>query len=278
MDLDLEHLRGWIGREETASETLTPEILRRFNALFDSEGDLSDGATAPVMIHYCLCQPAAPMTGLGADGHPARGGFLPPVPLQRRMWAGGRLDFTGGIRVGELVTRITRVQDVTAKQGRTGTLCFLTLEHSYTSGGRPALTEVQNIVYREPVAEAKPATPPAAAPAGTSQRRISPVAPFLFRYSAITFNGHRIHYDAPYAREVEGYPGLVVHGPLQATLLTRFAQDLRGAVPSRVTVRAKSPIFDVADFTLNAVDDGAAMTLWSASEGGPVGMEAQVEW
>ncbi len=278
MQLDLDHLRQWIGREETAAEILSAETVRRFNALFDDESDLSVGAAAPVMIHYCLCQPAAPTAGLGDDGHPRRGGFLPPVPLQRRMWAGGTLDFAAPLRIGDLVTRTTRVADVDAKEGRTGLLCFLTLEHRYTSAGQPALTEVQNIVYREPVAEARPAAPPAAAPAGTHQRQIAPSPPFLFRYSAITYNGHRIHYDAPYAREVEGYPGLIVHGPLQATLLTRYAQELRGGPPARVTVRAKSPLFDVADFTVNARADGAGMTLWTAALGGPVSMEAQVAW
>ncbi|TKW65451.1 MAG: protein dehydratase [Paracoccus denitrificans] len=278
MQLDLDHLRGWIGREDTSSEPMTVETVRRYNALFDRESDLSDGAAAPVMIHYCLCQPAAPMAQLGEDGHPARGGFLPPVPLQRRMWAGGTLDFTGEIRIGETVNRTTRILDVTAKEGQSGLLCFLTLEHSYLSGPRAVLTERQNIVYREPAAEAKSGAAPDPAPTGTSTRQIVPTPPFLFRYSAVTYNGHRIHYDAPYAREVEGYPGLIVHGPLQATLLTQFAQDLRGAPPRRVTVRAKSPVFDVAPFTLNAVEDGPALNLWSATEGGPVGMEARVEW
>ncbi|MGA0539562.1 FAS1-like dehydratase domain-containing protein [Neotabrizicola sp. VNH66] len=278
MPLDLDHLRRWIGREDQSSERVAPETVRRFNAIFDSETDLSDGAAAPVMFHYCLCQPAAPTEGLGEDGHPARGGFLPPVPLPRRMWAGGTLDFTGEIHIGEVVTRTTRILDVTAKEGRSGLLCFLTLEHSYASGGRPALTERQNIVYREAEAGTQATAAPEAAPAGAQIRRVLPTPPFLFRYSAVTYNGHRIHYDAPYARGMEGYPGLVVHGPLQATLLTRFAQDLRGMRPSRVTVRAKSPLFDVAPFALHAVQDGAAMTLWSAAEGGPVAMEARVEW
>lgn len=278
MELDLDHLKTWVGREEHASEVVTDDLVMRFNAIFDRQSGTANGDAAPVMIHYCLAQPAAPTSELGDDGHPARGDFLPPIPLQRRMWAGGTLDFTGNIRIGDEVTRTTRIAGIEAKQGRSGLLCFLALEHDYSSGGRPALTERQNIVYRAPAAETGNTAAGAPAPVGAHSRRIIPSPPFLFRYSAVTYNGHRIHYDAPYSREVEGYPGLVVHGPLQATLLTQFAQDLRGSVPARVTVRARSPLFDQDDFTLHAREDGHAMDLWTATDGGPVGMEARVEW
>lgn len=278
MPLDIEHLRSWIGREESADEILTPDLVRRFNAMLDREGDTSPGAPAPIMIHYCLCQPAAPTASLGDDGHPPRGGFMPPVPLQRRMWAGGGLDFTGDIRIGETVTRISRISDVSMKEGRSGVLCFVTLEHVYTSDGRPALTERQNIVYREPAAEVRAKAAPEPAPAGQHVRRVTPTAPLLFRYSALTYNGHRIHYDVPYTRDVEGYPGLVVHGPLQATLLAYHALDLKGTRPSQFNVRAMTPLFDTADFTVNATAEGEAMRLWTATTGGPVAMEAHARW
>lgn len=278
MPIDIDHLRTWIGREESAAEILTPDLVLRFNAMLDREGDTSPGAPAPAMIHYCLCQPAAPTATLGEDGHPPRGGFMPPVPLQRRMWAGGTLDFTGDIRIGETVTRVSHIRDVTMKEGRSGVLCFVTLDHVYTSDGRPALTERQNIVYREPAAEARTKAAPEPAPAGEHTRRVTPTPPLLFRYSALTYNGHRIHYDAPYTREVEGYPGLVVHGPLQATLLAHHAQDIRGARPSHFSVRALTPVFDVADFTVNAAAGDDGLRLWTATVGGPVAMEAHARW
>ncbi|MDR5652132.1 FAS1-like dehydratase domain-containing protein [Ruixingdingia sedimenti] len=280
MTLDIDHLRGWIGREDSAAETVTPELVHRFNATLDRQGDTAPGAVAPLLIHFCLGQPAAPTAGLGEDGHPARGGFLPPVPLPRRMWAGGGFTFHDDIRVGERVTRRSRILDVTVKEGRSGVLCFVTVEHRVDSDGRAVLTERQDIVYRaaETGGAKAPATPPAAAPAGAQSRRITASAPLLFRYSALTFNGHRIHYDTPYAREVEGYPGLIIHGPLQATLLAHLAADTRGARPARFSFRSLSPIFDTADFTINAEPDGDALKLWTARIGGPVAMEARAEW
>lgn len=278
-DLDIDHLRQWIGREETRSELLTPSLADRFNAIFGRAGDSAEGAPAPAMIHLCLALPAAPMDQLGPDGHPARGGFLPPVPLPRRMWAGGAFAFAGDIRVGELVTRRSTIRDVAVKQGRSGTLCFVTVDHRIASGTRPALTERHDIVYRDldpPGAPAK--APPPPAPQGARCVTVQPTAPLLFRYSALTFNGHRIHYDAPYAREVEGYPGLIVHGPLQASQLVHLAETIRGRVPRTFEFRSLSTIFDTAPYTLNATEDGDALKLWTAQLGGPVAMEARATW
>lgn len=276
MELDIEHLRSWIGREEVKSELLTPSAVERFNATFDFEGEPRDGDAAPVMIHLCLAPPAAPTSQLGPDGHPARGGFLPPVPLPRRMWAGGSFAFTGDIRVGETVTRRSTIRDVTVKHGRTGTLCFVTVDHRIDSNGREAVRERQDIVYRgTDSAPAKPAEP---APHGAHRHRVEPSAALLFRYSALTFNGHRIHYDAPYVRNVEGYPGLIVHGPMQATMLVQFAAQIRGRRPALFEFRSLSPLFDDADFTLNAADDGEALNLWTAYADGPVAMQARATW
>lgn len=275
-DLDIDHLRQWIGREETKSELLTPAAVDRFNATFDFTGEPRDGDAAPAMIHLCLAPPAAPTAQLGPDGHPARGGFLPPVPLPRRMWAGGSFSFTGDIRVGETVTRRSTIRDVSVKHGRTGTLCFVTVDHFIDSNGREAVRERQDIVYRgTDSAPAKPADP---APHGAHRRRVEPSAALLFRYSALTFNGHRIHYDAPYVREVEGYPGLIVHGPLQASQLVHLAEKIGGRVPARFDFRSLSTIFDTADYTLNAEVDGDALRLWTAQIGGPVAMEARATW
>lgn len=276
MEIDIDHLRGWIGREEVQSELLTGALVQRFNATFDRTSALEDGAQAPLLIHLCLGQPAVPSAELGPDGHPARGGFLPPVPLPRRMWAGGAFHFHAPVRIGEVVTRRSVIEDVTLKHGSTGTLCFVTVTHHIESAGRKVVTERQDIVYRD--AGAPPRMMPEAADLGAHHRQIAATPTLLFRYSALTFNGHRIHYDAPYVTGTEGYPGLIVHGPMQATLLAQYAADLRGAVPERFTFRSLSPIFDTHDFTLNARDDGDAVLLWTAAIGGPVAMDACAIW
>ena len=278
MEIDIDHLRGWIGREQKDSEHLSPTLVRQFNATFDRDSGTEIGDDAPLLIHFCLAQPTVPTMALGEDGHPARGGFLPPVPLPRRMWAGGAIQFFGPIRIGETVTRRSVITDVTLKQGRTGPLCFVTVDHDVTSDGLKVMTERQDIVYRGASPTGTTAAAPAPAVAGEHNRTVAPTAPLLFRYSALTFNGHRIHYDKPYATGVEGYPGLIVHGPMQATLLCQYAADLHGKPPRYFRFRSLSPIFDDADFTLNASTDGAGLKLWTARTGGPVAMEAQAEW
>ena len=280
MQVDMDHLRRWIGREEREKELLTPALVQRFNATFDRKGDVENGAEAPLLIHLCLCQPAAPTAALGPDGHPARGGFLPPVPLPRRMWAGGAFNFHAPLRIGATVVRHSVIRDVVLKEGRTGPLCFVTVEHAISGDGAPALTERQNIVYRaaETPDGKPPKAEPPAAPEGIHHRRIAATPPLLFRYSALTFNGHRIHYDAPYVREEEHYPGLIVHGPMQATMLCQYAADLRGAAPAHFDFRSLSPLFDTDDFALNAAEEKDGMKLWTARPGGPVAMEARVAW
>lgn len=277
-DLDIKHLRQWIGREVRKTELVTDAMVDRFKATFDQEGAAKDGDPAPIMIHLCVAPPAAPTIGLGPDGHPARGGFLPPVPLPRRMWAGGAFTFHDDIRVGERVTRRSTIRDVTVKEGRTGTLCFVTIDHSLDSAGRLVIEERQDIVYRglDAPSGARRAAEPAAA--GAHRVTVDPSAALLFRYSALTFNGHRIHYDAPYVTDTEGYPGLIVHGPMQATMLVQFAQKLRGTRPAQFDFRSLSPLFDIADFTLNAEEDGDGLRLWTAYVDGPVAMEARATW
>lgn len=278
MNVDIAHLQTWIGREQQDSEVLDATLVRQFNATFDrtSGTDLDD--EAPLLIHLCLAQPIAPMAELGRDGHPALGGFVPPVPLPRRMWAGGAFTFHAPIRIGEEVTRRSRIADVQVKEGRSGALCFVTVQHEIEANGRAVLSERQDIVYRDIPAAGAGATAADPAREGTHHRRLTPHPTLLFRYSALTFNGHRIHYDKPFCVETEGYPGLVVHGPMQATLLCQYAADVRSAPPRRFTFRSLSPIFDDADFTLNAEEDDEAMRLWTARAGGPVAMEARAEW
>lgn len=283
MDLDIAHLRGWIGNTEAMAERLTPNLVARFNATLDRDAPTDPGAEAPLMMHFCLAQPVAPANNLGDDGHPRRGGFLPPVPLPRRMWAGGEITFIAPLIIDETVTRKSRIQDVEVKQGRSGRLCFVTVIHEYSSAGKLAVRERQDVVYRDAPSKigsetGDAAEPPDSAPVGETTRRMTADSTMLFRYSAITFNGHRIHYDAPYARKVEGYGGLVIHGPLQATMMAHMAADLRGATPSRFSFRGKSPIFDDAPFTVHASENETGLALWTARDGGPVAMQGQAVW
>lgn len=277
--IDTDHLRQWIGRQESRSERLDDALTDRFKATFDLAGATQDGDVAPLLIHYCLALPVTATAGLGQDGHPVRGGFLPPVPLPRRMWAGGSIVFHGDLRVGDRVTRRSTIRDVAVKQGRSGMLCFVTVDHRIESGGRLAVEERQDIVFRGEEAQSGPEPKRAAAAAsGTECRRLAASAALLFRYSALTFNSHRIHYDTPYATQIDGYPGLVIHGPMQATLLAQFAEKLMGSGLRRLDYRALSPLFAISDFTLNAEKEAEGLRLWTAQVDGPVAMEARATW
>ncbi len=240
----------WIGREEHRADLIDPGLVTRWLATLDRAAT-ADG-TVPQALHWCLCTPDAATLQLGPDGHPLRDdspdSFLPPVPLPRRMWASSKVEFLKPLRAGEAVTRRSRVASVAGKQGRSGLLVFVDVIHETTSAEGLAVREVQSIVYREP---APSATPPAPLPLGEgsfdpagwdAHRMVQPGEPLLFRFSALTFNSHRIHYDLPYATEVEGYRGLVVHGPLTATLLLDLARrELGDNALSKFTFRGLSP-------------------------------------
>ena len=253
MTLDIEPLREWIGRTETASDLVTERLALAYRAtVSDSAEPVQPGAPAPAGIHWCLAPPIASISGLGPDGHRERGGFLPPVPLPRRMWAGSRVSFADRLRVGDEVERTSRIAGVQAKTGASGELCFVTVEHVIRTERGEAVREEQDLVFREPprgVRRAQPAdaraTEPAPLPAPDLVRQIETSPVLLFRFSALTLNGHRIHYDQRYATEVEGYGGLVVHGPLQAALLLDLATTMRdGAPPVRFEFRAMRPLLD----------------------------------
>ncbi len=281
--LDLDHLRQWIGRTTEASDIVTAQLVRGLRAtLFLEIGAPKPGDAAPYTVHWCLAQPVFPMSELGPDGHPARGGFLPPVPLPRRMWAGGELEFLDPLRVGDEVTRTSEISDVTMKAGSTGPLCFVTVAHVVTTARGVAIRERQDIVYRElatgpqPTAPAKPAVPPPAA-AHRESHMADPV--LLFRYSALTFNGHRIHYDRDYVTKVEGYPGLVFHGPMQAALLVEYAARLHaGTAPKKFSYRGLQPLFDGSEFSVNANATAAGMELWTANSTAMPTMKATAAW
>lgn len=280
--VDIEQLRKAKGRETTASDIVTAQQCLALKATLDKAVEPpKTGDEAPLAIHWCLAPPTVPMHAIGADGHPERGGFLPAVPLPRRMWAGGRLEFLDRIRVGDEVTRLSRIEDVTLKEGSGGPLCFVSVRHEISTPRGRAINERQDIVYRgaEPAGrphrvESKPTD--AGSKAEWSRSLVAdPV--LLFRYSALTFNGHRIHYDRAYAIQEEGYPGLVVHGPLQATLLLSLADDLRG-MPKTFDFRGTSPLFDGAGFTVNAASGEAGLDLWVANANGRSTMSGGATW
>jgi 3-methylfumaryl-CoA hydratase len=280
---DLDRLRQWIGHSNEASDVVTAQLVRGLRAtLFMEIGDPRPGDAAPFTAHWCLAQPVYPMSELGPDGHPARGGFLPPVPLPRRMWAGGELQFFDALRVGDEMTRTSHITDVTMKTGSTGALCFVSVEHLIATPRGTAVRERQDIVYRDitPGAQAAaPAKPAVAPPAARHRESHMADAVLLFRYSALTFNGHRIHYDRDYVTGVEGYPGLIVHGPLQTALLVEFAATLRGgAAPRTFSYRGVQPLFEGSAFSINANDTGAGMELWTANSADIPTMKASAVW
>jgi len=277
MDLDIEHLRTWIGRTETAADIVTERLANGLRATL-GEGPLVIGDEAPLAIQWCLAPPIVPAGQLGRDGHPVRGGFLPPVPLPRRMWAGGALRFHESIQVGDTVERHSRIADVTAKEGRSGALCFVTVEHEYRTPRGLALSERHDIVYRGEAsgAPAKPAAIEQPEPQWREEITTDPV--LLFRYSALTFNGHRIHYDRDYATKVEGYDGLVVHGPLQATLLLRLATRAIGTPPRSFSFRGINPLFEGASVMLAAARTEDGLRLWASRVSGETTMIADAVW
>lgn len=277
---DLPHLRSWIGREDVAEDVISVSLVERFNATIGlPHASAKNGDGAPALIHFCLFLPSVPMARLGADGHPARGDFLPPVPLPRRMWAGSSIAFHAELRIGQALQRRSRVAGVTFKQGRSGGLCFVTVEHDIRSDGVTLLSEEQTIVYRD-AGDAAPAAMAGPAPMGAAAETVEMSPALLFRYSALTFNSHRIHYDLPYATREEGYSGLVVQGPLQATLLIHLAARRRGGkVPDRFTFRGQSPALGGEPLGLNAEPvAGDAQQLWTSRPDGSIAMKAVAEW
>jgi 3-methylfumaryl-CoA hydratase len=271
---------AWIGRSETRDDLLTQGIVDRFNATLDRDDPAAmPGEAALPLIHWLLFLPHERQSGLGPDGHAARGGFLPPVHhLPRRMWAGGRFRFAAPIRVGMAVRRTSTIADVKTRTGATGELVFVTVRHDLTeANGAPLLTEEHDIVYRSATTVA--VKPPSESPAqGAWHRSLVPDATLLFRYSALTFNGHRIHYDRSYVTQEEGYPGLIVHGPLVATLLLDLVRrNSPSAALRSFTFRALSPVFDGDRLNLNGTppDTEGRIALWATNADGGRTMRAE---
>lgn len=271
--------KAWIGRTEAAADVITARLETSLRALFDRPGiAVAEGNAAMPTAHWCLTPPIAPAHEIGDDGHPRRGGFLPPVPLPRRMWAGGEITFLEPLRVGDGVERRSRVDDVAVKKGRSGTLCFVTVRHVYSTRRGPAIEERQDIVYRDAdqAGSAQTGTPAIPEPQWSRPWRFDEVS--LFRYSALTFNGHRIHYDYPYATGIEGYPGLVVHGPLQASLLVNLACEVRGSAPRTFGYRGLRPLFAPAAVQIEGHESPEGLDLWIRDEAGFVTMKGLATW
>jgi 3-methylfumaryl-CoA hydratase len=274
-------IRDWIGRAESVSDVVTPTPCAALSATLDRPAVRPPaGAPLPALWHWLYFLPLPRQSEIGPDGHAKRGGFLPPVPLPRRMWAGSQFEFRRQLRVGDSLTRVSTIEDVTEKTGRTGALVFVRVRHEIRRQDEAeiALTEFHDIVYREAPKAGDAAPPPKAAPASAAwQREWTPDDVLLFRYSALTFNAHRIHYDRRYVTEVEGYPGLVVHGPLVATLLLDLLRhQVPDAVVARYEFRAVRPVFDIAPFFVcgEPQPDGRTFHLWARDHDGCLTMDA----
>jgi 3-methylfumaryl-CoA hydratase len=275
------NLADWVGRTETVTDTLTPTPYAALSATLDrAVARPEPGTPLPALWHWLYFLPLARRSEIGSDGHPKRGGFLPPVPLPRRMWAGSQLQFHAPLRVGDAVTRTSTIESVNEKSGRTGRLVFVKVRHEFRREQEQAvaLSEFHDIVYRDPPRPTDAAPPPQAAPAAaTWQKEWVPDEVLLFRYSALTFNGHRIHYDRRYVTEVEGYPGLVVHGPLIATLLVDLLRcQLPDARVARFEFKAVRPTFDLNPFFVcgDPQPDGKTVHLWARDHDGWLTMDA----
>ena len=277
-----ESFDAWIGRSEESADRLTHAPIHLLRATLDYADASELPAALPPLWHWLYFLPGERQSNIGVDGHPRRGGFLPPVALPRRMWAGGRLQFLRPLTVDAPVRRRSTITNVQSKSGRSGQLVFVTVLHEISDAQGVAIREEQDIVYRDappPTSAGAPAPAPLPAPADEQYSRIvKPDPVLLMRFSALTFNGHRIHYDRPYAMREEGYPGLVVHGPLIAMLLL---EELRRTHPGK-TVRtfdfkAVSPLFDTAPFTVNGKLEGHAARLWARGPQGQLAMQASAE-
>ena len=281
MGADLKELKNWIGRNETLHDHIGPTPLKQLNATLDHEPmNVEPGQILPPLWHWLYFLPSYRQSEIGADGHAKRGGFLPPVPLPRRMWAGSQFEFRMPVRVGDAVERRSTIEDVSVKEGRTGLLVFVKVRHEVRCNGsaEPAIVEFHDIVYREARRPGDVEPPPQKAQTGAPwQREIVPDDVLLFRYSALTFNGHRIHYDRKYVTEVEGYPGLLVHGPLIATLLMDLLRrQAPGADVAAFRFKAVRPTFDLNPFRVNGEpsQDGQSVRLWAEDHDGWLTMDA----
>lgn len=267
------NLADWIGRSETAHDLVAREPFGRLAALLNRAPERE---AIPPMGHLLCFLPQGPQSEIGPDGHPMRGGIVPPIDLPMRMAAGSRVTFHAPIAFGAPIRRVTTIADVSEKTGRTGRLVFLTLRHDIFAGETLCVTDEADVVFREKSGNAQP-LPPGERREARVSRTIDPTAALLFRFSALTYNSHRIHYDRDYATQEEGYPGLLVHGPLLATLLVdHFRRHRPHDRIASFTFRAQRPVFDLAPFSVNLVDTESGADVWAADADGYVAMSGRI--
>jgi 3-methylfumaryl-CoA hydratase len=272
----MKKLDDWVGNQEKRSEIIHQQSLNGFAALMDE--DVPASATVPPGGHWMYFLPTDKQSRLAHDGHAFKGDFLPPIELPRRMWAGGRLTFHGPLKAGDHAEKASKIKSVTPKEGRTGKLVFVTVEHELKNENGLCITEEHDIVFRAaPTNGSGGQTKSQPAPTGGQwDKIIAPDPVLLFRYSALTFNGHRIHYDRDYCIHDEGYPGLIVHGPLLGTLLMRLAvQNMDGRPLKHFSFRNYSPIFDTASFKITGkADTKDQCTVWVSGPEGELAVSA----
>ena len=275
--LDLDYLCSWIGKSRTDEDLIS---ARQSNLMAATVGfppkKLCDGESLPHLWHWIYFLEGAPVNELGLDGHPARGGFMPPVPLPNRMWAGGRVEFISPVIIGSIVRKESSILKVDYKQGRSGDLVFVTVRHEVKSQlGILLIREEQDIVYKKSNPTKPVKSTQSIMPAAQFTKTYTPNSTMLFRYSALTFNGHRIHYDMDYCRKTEGYQNLVIHGPLNATMLAGFAEEISNIKLDTFRYQGLSPAVLGTSITLHASIDERTITLWATMENGTICMKAE---
>lgn len=268
-------LQNWIGKSEIKTAIIDQRQAEMMSATFD-QPMLTSGNALPSCWHWAWFNDAKPHSELGRDGHPKRGGkaLLPPIKLPRRMWAGGNLEFINPILIDRKITKKSTIQKIAEKTGSTGSLCIVTVLHELFDGETPCIREQQNLVFREdPKPDAEKPNPPTPPEDAEISHVITPDPVTMFRYSALTFNGHRIHYDVDYARDVEGYAGLVFHAPLTATLLLGLAKEIAGKEITNFNYRATSPLFGHEEFSIHGKQEGGKIVVWAQT---PTGGQAMI--
>lgn len=275
-----EDFSAWIGHTERSADLLSVTQAQAAAAMFDDDRTAFEpGTPLPLLWHWFYFLPRAPQSKLDADGHPQRGGFLPPIPFPRRMFAGSQLRFHRPLVLGRPAERVATIADVSLKTGRSGSLAFVTVALRFEQDGALCIEEEQQIVYRE---QRSPVPSPAVLdwpvlPTGAAARVFAPDPRLLFRFSALTFNAHRIHYDRDYAAREEGYPGLVVHGPLTAMLLIEEARRASQSPIVGFSFRGQAPLFDLAPIRLVAIATHNEVRLEAQRSDGQVALAATAE-
>lgn len=276
--IDIDFLRTWVGKEQRVADELNPFPSRALAAALDHGSLPTKGDVLPPSWHWLYFLDTPTASGTGPDGHPKKGGFLPPVPLPRRMWAAGKLQRDQPLILGMPAEKKSTIRSVEIKEGKSGALVFVNIEHALSQNGKLCIVEEQNVVYRD--MPTGPAPLPPGEVSATEADWVTTIVPdpvLLFRFSALTYNCHRIHYDRDYAVNEEFYPALVVHGPLLATLLLDHVNaNVKDRRVAKFNFRAVRPTFDNAPFTVSGKRDGDQVSLWTTDAEGFVGMTAKV--